>query len=142
VSKKILIVEDHPDGRRVLTLSLHRIGYETLEAILEAQYPRVNLSIEAGWCLELTRRVVSYDLDLGLIVGVSPTFQGFPKVKFARLATTELVFVVSSVRLMKNFKEVNFDKRADDHNARQLAFTSGLSDCLEADPRAHATNKQ
>ena len=44
---------------------------------------------------ELTRRVVSYDVDLGLIVAVSPTFEGFPKVHFVRLATTELVFVVS-----------------------------------------------
>jgi two-component system cell cycle response regulator DivK len=32
VSKKILIVEDHPDVRRVLTLSLGRLGYEILEA--------------------------------------------------------------------------------------------------------------
>jgi two-component system, cell cycle response regulator DivK len=32
VSKKILIVEDHPDVRRVLTLSLSRLGYEILEA--------------------------------------------------------------------------------------------------------------
>jgi CheY-like chemotaxis protein len=32
VSKKILIVEDHPDVRRVLTLSLGRFGYEILEA--------------------------------------------------------------------------------------------------------------
>jgi CheY-like chemotaxis protein len=32
VSKKILIVEDHPDVRRVLTLSLRQLGYEILEA--------------------------------------------------------------------------------------------------------------
>jgi two-component system, cell cycle response regulator DivK len=32
VSKKILIVEDNPDVRRVLNLSLRRLGYEVLEA--------------------------------------------------------------------------------------------------------------
>jgi CheY-like chemotaxis protein len=32
VSKKILIVEDHPDVRRVLTLSLRHLGYEILQA--------------------------------------------------------------------------------------------------------------
>jgi two-component system cell cycle response regulator DivK len=31
VSKKILIVEDHPDVRRVLSLSLRHLGYEILE---------------------------------------------------------------------------------------------------------------
>ncbi len=33
MSKKILIVEDHPGVRRVLTLSLCLLGYEILEAI-------------------------------------------------------------------------------------------------------------
>jgi DNA-binding response OmpR family regulator len=32
VSKKLLIVEDHPDVRRLLILSLRHIGYEILEA--------------------------------------------------------------------------------------------------------------
>jgi CheY-like chemotaxis protein len=32
VSKKILIVEDHPDVRRVLTLNLRHLGYEIVEA--------------------------------------------------------------------------------------------------------------
>jgi two-component system, cell cycle response regulator DivK len=32
VSKKILIVEDHADVRRVLSLSLRHLGYEILEA--------------------------------------------------------------------------------------------------------------
>jgi two-component system, cell cycle response regulator DivK len=32
VTKKILIVEDHPAVRRVLTLSLHHLGYEILQA--------------------------------------------------------------------------------------------------------------
>jgi two-component system, cell cycle response regulator DivK len=32
LSKKILIVEDHPDVRRVLTVSLRHLGYEIVEA--------------------------------------------------------------------------------------------------------------
>jgi two-component system KDP operon response regulator KdpE len=32
MGKKILIIEDHPDARRILALSLRHLGYEALEA--------------------------------------------------------------------------------------------------------------
>lgn len=32
MSKKILVIEDHPDVRLVLTVGLRRLGYEILEA--------------------------------------------------------------------------------------------------------------
>jgi DNA-binding transcriptional LysR family regulator len=94
----------------------HSIATYVLPNLIETyrnQYPRVNLSIEAGWSMELTRRVVSYDLDLGLIVAVSPTLEGFPKVKFVRLATTELVFVVSPDNQLAGRKKLTWDDLND-----------------------------
>ena len=44
MSKKILIVEDHPDVRRVLTLSLRHLDYEILEANTEGSGIALTLS--------------------------------------------------------------------------------------------------
>ena len=94
----------------------HSIATDILPSLIESyrsQYPRVNLSIEAGWSMELTRRVASYDLDVGLIVAVSPTLEGFPEIKFVRLATTELVFVVSPENKLARRQRLRWDDLND-----------------------------
>src|SRR5919197_2675036 len=58
-----------------------------------ARYPKVNLAIETGWSPEITRRLVTYNVDLGLIVIVSPKMNGFPQLAFVPLAASDLVFV-------------------------------------------------
>jgi DNA-binding transcriptional LysR family regulator len=76
----------------------HSIATYVLPNLIEvyrARYPKVNLSIEAGWSAEIARRVVTYDLDLGLVVLLSPKLEAFPQLTFVPLATTDLVFVVS-----------------------------------------------
>jgi DNA-binding transcriptional LysR family regulator len=59
-------------------------------------YPKINLAIEAGWSVEIARRVAAYDLDLGLLVLVSPQLERFPQLTFVPLSETDLVFVVAA----------------------------------------------
>jgi DNA-binding transcriptional LysR family regulator len=76
----------------------HSFAAYELPHLIEAyrtNYPKINLSIEAGWSGEITQRVVSYALDLGLLVLLTPGLEGFPQLSFFPLATTDLVFVVS-----------------------------------------------
>lgn len=74
-----------------------------------ANYPKISLSIEAGWSVEITRRVVSYVLDLGLLVLLTPKLEGFPQLSFIPLTTTDLVFVVSPNDPLTKRKRLTWD---------------------------------
>lgn len=94
----------------------HSIATYVLPNLIEAyrtRYPKVSLSIEAGWSVDLTRRVVTHDLDLSLIVTISPKFEGFSKLKFVPLATTDLVFVVSPENPLNRRKRMTWDDLKD-----------------------------
>jgi DNA-binding transcriptional LysR family regulator len=91
----------------------HSVATCVLPSLIEAyraRYPKVNLSIEAGWSVEIASRLVTYDLDLGLLVLLSPKLEGFPKLKFLRLATTDLVFVVSPNNPLTKRKKITWDE--------------------------------
>ena len=94
----------------------HSIATYILPNLIETyrtRYPKVNLSIEAGWSVELTRRVLSYDLDLGLIVTISPKFEGLSKLQFVPLATADLVFVVSPDNPLATRKRMTWNDLKD-----------------------------
>lgn len=91
----------------------HSIATYVLPTLIEAyraRYPKVNLSIEAGWSVEIASRVVTYDLDLGLLVLVSSKLEGFPKLSFVPLTTTDLVFVVSPNDPLTKRKRITWDE--------------------------------
>ena len=90
----------------------HSIAAYVLPGLIEsyrARYPKVDLSIEAGWSPDITRRLVTYDLDLGLIVTVTPKLDGFPELTFVPLETTELVFVVSANHPLTKKREITWN---------------------------------
>jgi DNA-binding transcriptional LysR family regulator len=76
----------------------HSVATYVLPSLVEAyraRYPKVNLSIHSGWSGEITSRVMTYDLDLGLIRLLSPKPQGIQQLTFVPFAATDLVFVTS-----------------------------------------------
>jgi DNA-binding transcriptional LysR family regulator len=90
----------------------HSIATYVLPNLIEtyrASYPKVNLSIESGWSLEIASRLLSHDLDFGLLVFVSPHVAGFPQLKFVPLATTDLVFVASPNDPLTKKKKITWD---------------------------------
>jgi DNA-binding transcriptional LysR family regulator len=90
----------------------HSIATYELPRLIEAyrdRYPKINLSIESGWSVEISRRVVSYELDLGLLAIVTPQLEGFPQLTFVPLAATEMVFVVSSNDPLTKRKRLTWD---------------------------------
>jgi DNA-binding transcriptional LysR family regulator len=60
-----------------------------------ARYPKVKLSVNSAWSGEITGRVMTYDMDLGLIRLLSPKPQGFQQLTLVPFATNDLVFVAS-----------------------------------------------
>jgi LysR family transcriptional regulator, transcriptional activator of the cysJI operon len=90
----------------------HSIATYELPRLIEAyrtRYPKINLSIESGWSVEISRRVVSYELDLGLLAIVTPQLEGFPQLTFVPLAATEMVFVVSANDPLSKRKRLTWD---------------------------------
>ena len=81
----------------------HSIATYILPGLIEtykARYPKVNLRIEAGWSPQITGRLVTYDLDLGLVMIPSPKLAGFPQLIFVPFAMADLVFVASPDHLL------------------------------------------
>jgi DNA-binding transcriptional LysR family regulator len=76
----------------------HSVATYVLPGLIEAyrtRYPKVNLSIHSAWSSEITARVMTYDLDLGLIRLLSPKARGFQQLTLVPLTATDLVFVTS-----------------------------------------------
>jgi DNA-binding transcriptional LysR family regulator len=90
----------------------HSIATYVLPNLIEAyraKYPKVNLSIESGWSIEITNRVATYDLDLGLLAILSQKLEGFPQLTFVPLGTTDLVFLVSPTNPLVRRKKISWD---------------------------------
>jgi DNA-binding transcriptional LysR family regulator len=86
-------------GGRLAIGAAHSFATYELPRLIETfrrSYPKINLAIESGWSVEIARRVASYELDLGLLVLISPHLERFPQLTFVPLAETDLVFVVAA----------------------------------------------
>jgi DNA-binding transcriptional LysR family regulator len=90
----------------------HSVATYVLPSLIEAyraRYPKVNLSIESGWSLEIIGRIMTYDLDLGLLVLLSPKLQAFQQLTLVPLATSDLVFVTSPNGPLAGRKKITWD---------------------------------
>jgi len=90
----------------------HSVATYVLPGLIEAyraRYPKVSLCIESGWSLQITGRVMTYELDFGLLVLLSPKLQGFQQLTLVPLATTDLVFVTSCNDPLAAKKKVTWD---------------------------------
>ena len=91
----------------------HSVATYVLPGLIEAyraRYPKVNLSIDSGWSVEITGRVMTYELDFGLLVLLSPKLQGFQQLTFVPLETTDLVFVTAPNDRLAARKKTTWDE--------------------------------
>jgi len=101
----------HGKGRLAIGVS-HSIALYLLPSLLKtyrARYPRVALSIETRWPAEIMHRVAAADLDLGLVVLVTPKPNNSLLLRCVPLVTTEIVFVASPTDPIVKRKEVTID---------------------------------
>lgn len=91
----------------------HTIGAHLLPELVETyrlRYPQVSLSVETGWAPEILGRVVSHELDLGLVVLVTPGPENAPQLASAVLDTTETVFVASPKDPLVKKRHLTFEE--------------------------------
>jgi DNA-binding transcriptional LysR family regulator len=91
----------------------HSVATYALPGLIEAyraRYPKVNLSIDSDWSLEIAGHVMTYDLDFGLLVLLSPKLQGFQQLAFVPLETTDLVFVTAPNDRLAGRKKTTWDE--------------------------------
>jgi DNA-binding transcriptional LysR family regulator len=91
----------------------HSVATYALPGLIEAyraRYPKVNLSIDSDWSLEIASHVMTYDLDFGLLVLLSPKLQGFQQLTFVPLETTDLVFVTAPNDRLAGRKKTTWDE--------------------------------
>lgn len=95
----------------------HSVATYVLPDLIESyrsRYPKVKLSIESGWSPEIAGRLLSYDLDLGLVLIVSPEMQGsemqgLPQLAFIPLTVMDLAFVTSPGNPLAKKRSVTWD---------------------------------
>lgn len=91
----------------------HTVATHLLPGLIETyrlRHPQVTLSVETGWSPEILSRVVSHDLDLGLIVLVTPKPNDTPQLACTALNTTETVFVASPKEPLVKKRQLTFDE--------------------------------
>ena len=91
----------------------HSVATYVLPGLIEAyraRYPKVNLSIDSGWSVEITGRVMTYELDFGLLLLLSPKLQGFQQLTVVPLETTDLVFVTAPNDHLARRKETTWNE--------------------------------
>jgi DNA-binding transcriptional LysR family regulator len=89
----------------------HSIANYVLPGLIEAYragYPKVDLSIHSAWSVEITGRIMTYDLDLGLLRLLSPKPQGVQQLTLVPLETTDLVFVTSPNNRLVGRKKITW----------------------------------
>jgi len=91
----------------------HSIATYALPDLIETyrlRYPQVTLSVEAGWSPQILGHVVSHELDLGLVVLVTPQPNDTSQLTSNALATTEIVFVTSPKNPLVKKGQVTFEE--------------------------------
>ena len=76
----------------------HSVATYVLPGLIEAyrvSYPNVKLTVNSAWSSEVTGRVMTHDVDLGLIRLLSPEPQSFQQLTLVPFSTNDLVFVAS-----------------------------------------------
>lgn len=105
----------------------HSVATYVLPDLIETyrlRYPQVTLSVEAGWSPQILDHVVSHDLDLGLVVLVTPKPNDTLQLTSNALAPTEIVFVASPKDPLVNKREVTFE------DFRQVPLILNQDGCL------------
>lgn len=91
----------------------HSVATYVLPDLIETyrlRYPQVTLSVEAGWSPQILGHVVSHDLDLGLVVLVTPKPNDTSQFISTALATTETVFVASPKEPLVKKRQLTFEE--------------------------------
>lgn len=91
----------------------HTIATNLLPDLVEAyraKYPEVTLSVETGWSPEILGRVLSHDLELGVVVLVTPEPDDTPQLTCTPLEITETVFVASPKYPQVKKEELTFEE--------------------------------
>ncbi len=91
----------------------HTVATHLLPDLIETyrlEYPHVALSVETGWSPEIVNRVASHDLDLGLVVLVTPKPDDTPQLACTPVDSTETVFVASPKDSLVKKRRLTFEE--------------------------------
>jgi DNA-binding transcriptional LysR family regulator len=104
-------------GRGRLSLGASpSIAMQVLPRLLEtyrARYPRVTVTVEAGWMPEIMRRVIARDLDLGLVVLTAPGPDPPSQLTCVPLRASEIIFVAPASESLVKRRRLTIDDLRD-----------------------------